>query len=67
MSINSVQSVPFEIYAEFECNLRSAKSYEGSKYQDHIPCNFAYKLVCVDDKSIFVLEVKMLLINLLKK
>ena len=19
-------------------------------YQDHIPCNFAYKLVCVDDK-----------------
>ena len=28
-------------------------SYEGSyskKYQDHIPCSFAYKLVCVDDK-----------------
>ena len=21
-----------------------------SKYQDHIPCNFAYKLVCIDDK-----------------
>ena len=21
-----------------------------AKYQDHIPCNFAYKLVCVDDK-----------------
>ena len=21
-----------------------------SKYQDHIPCSFAYKLVCVDDK-----------------
>ena len=20
------------------------------KYQDHIPCSFAYKLVCVDDK-----------------
>ena len=29
------------------------ESYEGSftkKYQDHIPCSFAYKLVCVDDK-----------------
>ena len=20
------------------------------KYQDHVPCRFAYKLVCVDDK-----------------
>ena len=20
------------------------------KYQDHIPCSFAYKLVCVDDR-----------------
>ena len=38
--------VPFKIYVDFE-------SYEGSyskKYQDHIPCSFAYKLVCVDDK-----------------
>ena len=29
------------------------ESYEGSftkKYQDHIPCSFAYKLVCVDDR-----------------
>ena len=24
-------------------------SYTG-KYQAHIPCNFAYKVVCVDDK-----------------
>ena len=42
-----------KIYADFECNLESAKSYEGSyskKCQDHIPCSFAYKLVCVDDK-----------------
>ena len=22
----------------------------NSKYQEHIPCSFAYKLVCVDDK-----------------
>ena len=31
----------------------SVESYEGSyskKYQDHIPCSFAYKLVCLDDK-----------------
>ena len=27
---------PFKIYAE--------------KYQDHIPCSFAYKVVCIDDK-----------------
>ena len=29
------------------------KSYEGSyskKYQDRVPCSFAYKLVCVEDK-----------------
>ena len=45
--------VPFKIYADFECNLKSVESYEGSyskKYQDHVPCSFAYKLVCVDDK-----------------
>ena len=44
--------VPIKIYAEFECNLESVESYEGSyskKYQDHIPFSFAYKLVCVDD------------------
>ena len=47
--------VPFKIYADFECNLESVESYEGSyskKYQDHIPCSFAYKLICVDDKFI---------------
>ena len=45
--------VPFKIYVDFECNLEGVESYEGSyskKYQDHIPCSFAYKLVCVDDK-----------------
>ena len=44
---------PFKVYADFECNLKSAESYGGSyskNYQDHIPCSFAYKLVCVDDK-----------------
>ena len=45
--------VPFKTYADFECNLENVESFEGfysTKYQDHIPCSFAYKLVCVDDK-----------------
>ena len=45
--------VPFKIYADFECNLRGVECYEGSytkKYQDHIPCSFAYKVVCIDDR-----------------
>ena len=44
---------PFKIYADFECDLEGAGSYEGSHsktYQNHIPCSFTYKLVCVDDK-----------------
>ena len=44
--------VPFKIYADFERNL-GVESYEGSytkKYQDHIPCSFAYKVVCIDDR-----------------
>ena len=35
--------VPFKTYADFEWNLKSVESYEGSnskKYQDHIPCSF---------------------------
>ena len=45
--------VPFKMYGDFEFNLRSVECYEGSyteKYQDHIPCSFAYKDVCVDDR-----------------
>ena len=49
--------VPFKIYSDFECFLKSVDcgvdndcfSYT-KKYQDHIPCSFAYKLVCIDDK-----------------
>ena len=48
--------VPFKIYADFECLLKSVDcginndcfSYT-SKYQDYI-CSFAYQLVCVDNK-----------------
>ena len=45
--------VPFKIYVDFECNLRAVEYYEGSytkKYQDHIPCSFAYRVVCIDDR-----------------
>ena len=45
--------VPFKIYANFESNLKSVERYEGpysKKCQDHIPCSFAYKLVCVKDE-----------------
>ena len=50
--------VPFKIYANFECLLKRVKSSDknnGSyteKYQDHIPCSFAYKVVCVGNKFI---------------
>ena len=40
------------------------------KYQDHIPCSFDYKRVCVDDrfsKPTLFTEVKTLLVNLLKQ
>ena len=40
-------AVPFKIYADFEWDIESSYS---KKYQDHIPCSFAYKLGCVDDK-----------------
>ena len=42
----------------------SVESYEGSysqKYQDHVPCSFGYKFVCVDDdftKTIVVFRGK---------
>ena len=48
--------VPFKIYADFEYILKEIKSSDknnGSyteKYQDLIPCSFAYKVVCIDNK-----------------
>ena len=65
--------VPFKIYAGFECNWKSVESFEDSyskTYQDHIPCSFAYKFVCVDDKftkPIVVFSSEKLLMNLLKQ
>ena len=65
--------VPFKIYADFECNLRSVESYEGS-YTKNTKITFLVVLLT----KLFVLmigllsqllfiEVKMLLMNLLKQ
>ena len=48
---------PLKIYADFECILRPTSSKKVSnknssyteKYQDHIPCSFAYKVLCVNN------------------
>ena len=56
--------VSFKIYANFECNLQDTEIYEGSctkKYHDDVPCRYAYKIVCIDDrfsKSIVVSRSK---------
>ena len=39
--------VPFKVYADFECNLESVRSYEGS-YSKNIKITFL--AACVDDK-----------------
>ena len=54
-------AVLFEIYADFQCLLnaiplkgvKSSHKNNGSyteKYQDHIPCSYAYKVVCINNK-----------------
>ena len=45
--------VTFKIYADFEFNLKNFKCYEGTytkKYHEHVPCSYAYKVVCIDDR-----------------
>ena len=69
---------PFKIYTDFECILKTCDvgidnacfSYT-KKYQDHIPCSFAYKVVCINGKFskdvlLCCIEVKMQFLNLLK-
>ena len=49
-------AVRFKIYADFESLLKGVKSSDKNdasyteKYQSHIPCSFAYKVVCIDNK-----------------
>ena len=70
-------SVPFKIYADFECILKSVRGSHKSngsyteKYQDYIPCSFAYKVVFLliinSVKKLFFTEEKILFTNLLKQ
>ena len=62
-NFNKIIPCPFKIYSNFECLLKNVGNTKHSdiginndcfsytaKYQDHIPCSFANKLVCIDDK-----------------
>ena len=49
--------VPFTIYADFEFILKNCDISVDNrcfsftrKYQDHVPCSFDYKVLCVDNK-----------------
>ena len=45
--------VPFKTYADFECNLENVECYEGTyikKYHEHVPCSYACRVVCIDDR-----------------
>ena len=48
--------VPFKVYAGFECNLESAKSYEGSYWKIHIMITFLVILLT----NLFVLMINLL-------
>ena len=65
--------VPFKIYADFECNLRGVESYEGS-YTKNIKITLLvvlltklFPLMIGLLSHLSFLEVKMLLMNLLKQ
>ena len=65
--------VPFKIYADFECNLKSVESYEGS-YSKNIKITFLvvlltnlFVLMINLVNQLLFLEVKMLLSNFLKQ
>ena len=66
--------VPFKIYADFECNLESIKSYEGSYTKKNIRITFLvvlltkmFALIIALVNELLFLEVKMQLMNLLKQ
>ena len=46
-------SVPFKVYADFECSLKDTEIYEGScrkNYHNHVPCSYAFNVVCIDNR-----------------
>ena len=65
--------VPFKIYADFECNLERVESWEGS-YTKNIKITFLvvlltklFALMIGLLSQLLFIEVKMLLMNLLKQ
>ena len=65
--------VSFKIYADFDCNLKSVESYEGS-YTKNIKITFLvvlrtklFALMISLVSQLLFLEVQMLLMNLLKQ
>ena len=34
----------------FQKELKAMKVLTQKKYQDHVPCSFAYRIVCIDDR-----------------
>ena len=56
-NFNRQTAAPFKIHADFDCLLKGCDvgfdnncfSYT-KKYQDHIPCSFTYKVVCIENK-----------------
>ena len=67
---------PFKIYAYFECILERVSGIHKSngsyteKLQDRIPCSFAYKVLCVDNKcskNVVLYRGKNAVYNLLKQ
>ena len=49
--------IQFMIYADFELilvreeiGMQNPNEFNTKQYQKHVPCSYAYKLVCLDDK-----------------
>ena len=45
--------VALKIFADLEYNLQDTEIYGGSctkKYHDHVPCSYAFKVVCIDNR-----------------
>ena len=50
-------AAPFKVYADFESALKRIQSNDSDnndsytkRYKKHIPCSFAYKVVCIGDR-----------------
>ena len=70
---NYLKQIPFKIYSDFESNLKGAESYEGS-YTKNMKITFLivlltklFALMITLVSQLLLLEVKMLIINLLKQ